>query len=73
MSQVVVDNRAAPTHKGGPQAIQEGPHTRGKAKRFMSALFSFIRENVLRKGYQAKEKQQEPRLINLTWVDLAEK
>jgi hypothetical protein len=69
----VVDNRAAPTHKGGPQAIQEGSPTRGRAKRFMRALLSFIRENVLRMGDQAKEEQLGTRLINHNWVDLAEK
>jgi hypothetical protein len=68
----VVDNQAAPTHKGDPLVIYEGPITRSRGKKRKTTFLGLMRDNALRLGGQAKKYQQEPRLINLTWVDLVE-
>jgi len=64
------DNGTNPNAQRDPLAIHEGPITRNRAKRLKGALLAFVRENVLGMEDQANQGQKEPRLINLTWVDL---
>jgi hypothetical protein len=66
----VEDNETNPNAQRDPLTILEGPITRNRAKRLKGALLAFVRENVLGMEDQANQEQQEPRLINLTWVDL---